>query len=346
MNNATQKTDNSKTLIVYHYFENDRTYAENFLNFLVFGYSEENDHIVVVAGESSIDFPTLDNIEYVHTENHNNDYGGYCEVVSNIPRIFDYDHVIFVNSSVRGPYTQPGCNKLWTAFFTDRLVNGVGIVGSTVNVLPVNSIHSVRYKEKFGGQEPFTHVQTMVYAVPREVLLYLKDKGFYQQRTRLEKFDVVEDYEIHLSRLILAGGWTLSCLLPEYGLLDYRTAHQNPNPTASEGDPSYQSGYFGRSAHPFEVIFAKTNRGIFKMEYFERLSYSALFQRQLPRTLLASKSVTNYLGRLMLVSKDTAKYPFSDMQVSAEDIVSFVRQLVNMKPEFKATIQSILNKAP
>ena len=51
-------------------------------------------------------------------------------------------------------------------------------------------------------------------------------------------------------------------LLPEYREIDYRRPTSDINPTSGEGDPSFQGGYFGRTLHPFETIFVKTNRQI------------------------------------------------------------------------------------
>jgi hypothetical protein len=49
----------NKTLVIYHYFEKDLAYIENFFHFLRFGYSSANDYIVVIYGEHSISLPPL-----------------------------------------------------------------------------------------------------------------------------------------------------------------------------------------------------------------------------------------------------------------------------------------------
>ena len=64
-------------LVVYHYFEKDQSYIDNFCHFLRFGYDSELSYLIVVAGKHTIDLPTLDNIQYFFSENKNFDYGGY-----------------------------------------------------------------------------------------------------------------------------------------------------------------------------------------------------------------------------------------------------------------------------
>ncbi len=72
----------------------------------------------------------------------------------------------------------------------------------------------------------------------------------------------------------------------EYDDIDYRRAHADINRTSVGGDPNYASSYFGRLAHPFEVVFVKGNRSIFSEAYLERLGYSALckFDNRVRRT--------------------------------------------------------------
>ena len=51
----------------------------------------------------------------------------------------------------------------------------------------------------------------------------------------LNKNEVVRDYDIRLSQLVLGLGLNLRCMLPEYSQTDYRKACEDVNITSREG---------------------------------------------------------------------------------------------------------------
>lgn len=110
----------------------------------------------------------------------------------------------------------------------------------------------------------------MVYALTQQSLRYLVQKGFYDIEKKLSKEGVICDYKIRLSQLLISNGWNIRCLLPEYNLIDYRRAHNDINPTSTQSDPSFAFSYFGRTVHPLETIFIKTNRDLVCQKYLDR----------------------------------------------------------------------------
>jgi len=69
--------------------------------------------------------------------------------------------------------------------------------------------------------------------------------------------------EIGMSYHVLKNNWNISCLLPEYQNIDYRTLNVDFNPTSIDGEMNYKNAYFNRTLHPYEAIFIKTNRNLF-----------------------------------------------------------------------------------
>ena len=136
-----------------------------------------------------------------------------------------------------------------------KLRDDVGLVGTSINILPEGSYHAENYKRKYGGTEPYSHVQSMAYAMPRRTLEFLVEQGFYADIEARSKPAIIEDYELRLSQLILANGWNIASLLPEYANIDFRKPHDNINPSATAGDLNVPMSYFGRTAHPFELMF-------------------------------------------------------------------------------------------
>ncbi|MDP2805261.1 MAG: hypothetical protein Q8O24_04895 [Gallionellaceae bacterium] len=300
----------NKTLVLYHYFEKDLIYVENFFHFLRFGYAPSIDYIVIIAGEHTIDLPQFKNLTYLFTKNKNNDYGGYSFALKQTVNIEAYDFFVFINSSVRGPFLPSYISENWTTCFTNLLTENVGLVGSAINILPTSTFLSKSYKEKYGGDEPFSHVESMAYSMSKKILLYLLEKGLYDLVHPLSKDEVIRDYEIRLSQEVLAAGWNIKCLLAEYNTIDYRKPHADLNPTSDKGDPSCSLSYFGRTAHPYETVFVKTNRDLFTEQYLCRLAYSSLLHIPELSGLDKNLSYQKYLEKLKLASTSKERVSF------------------------------------
>ena len=289
-----------KNLVVYHYYEKDASYRDSLLHFLVFGVLPQLDYIFVISGAYSVQLPELPNVRYLFTEPKKSDFGGYAQLINEGLNVDLYDNIFFINSSVRGPFVPPFCHLPWHEAFLDQMQDDVGMVGTSICSLKEDFRHSINYQARYGGNSPYSHVQTMAYALRRKVLSQLIAEGFYQEDRDATKTLAIEDYEIHLSQLVLKLGWNLRCLLPEFNAIDYRLSHANPNPTSTVGDPNEVLGYFGRSAHPYETIFVKTNRNLYTEAYLDRLAYSMLKgnRSNSSEKLLASPSVQGYIAKL------------------------------------------------
>ena len=320
-----------KNLIIYHYYEKDSSYKDNFLHFLTFGYSRECDYIFVIAGQHTLDLLNAENILYVFTDNLGNDFGGYCRVINTVIDIHKYEFFFFINSSVRGPFLTARDKKLWTEYFIEHLEPDVGIVGSTINILPMSSPCAISYSEKYGKIENCSHVQSTSYLLPKKSLLYLMGKGFFSSPGIPDKEDAIRDYEVRLSQLIKERGWNLKCLLPEYNLVDYRIPHPDINPTSDQGDPCFKDRYFGRTIHPNEIIFIKTNRNVYSSAHFDRLTYTLFSLNQFSEKFIESQDLKNYRTRI-------CKVKYSKLYISSTTLSQAYKSLI------KRTIRKIKGK--
>ena len=319
------------TLIVYHYYEKGRSYRDNFLHFLTFGYSTEVDFVIVLAGVHTIELPTAENISYVFTENLGNDFGGYCHVINNLKDIHQYEFYFFINSSVRGPFLTARDKGFWAEYFIEQLQPDVGLVGSTINILPMSSPCSISYSQKYGETGNYSHVQSTAYLLPKKSLLHLIEIGFFSSAGLPDKEDAIRDYEVRLSQLIKKQGWNLKSLLPEYNLIDYRMPHGDINPTSDQGDPCFKDGYFGRTIHPQEIIFIKTNRNIYSLDYFDRLTHTLFSLDKWNEKILKSKDLMEYRNRMSAVK-------------SIKMHLSYVPLIQAYKALLKRTIRKIKGK--
>ena len=258
---AITVTEN-RTCVVYHFFDSGMISQDNLAHFLAFGYSEEIDYYFVLAGESRFDFPELPNIKIIVTPNMNLDFGGYCTLVRITPAIQDYDYLIFINSTCRGPFIEDLKSEKWWERFTQPIDDGYGLVGPTINIFDANE--QLAIKSKIGDPSIYlgSHVQSYAYCIPKKVFRGLIGLGFYSAEEPLNKAEVIASYEFRLTDFVLRMGLNIKSFLSPYDL-DYRFPHLDMNATSHTGDLLYPDSYFGRTVGIKEVMFAKTNRNLY-----------------------------------------------------------------------------------
>lgn len=282
----------NKNCVIYHYCEVNSDYRKNLLHFLTFGYREELDFYIVIAGKCTVDFPKLPNIHIIFVPNKNYDYGGYTWLINKVIPISLYDNFVFLNCTVRGPFL-PSFITSWTDPYLRLLKNDVGIVGSTINILSNDSEDSLHYQSLYSDTPPFSHVQTMVFALPTPILKKLQEDNFFVSDVDWNKKDVVTNFEIRLSRQIISYGYNIRCLIPRYNEIDYRRNHSDINPTSALGDAFFPNRFFGRTLHPFETIFVKTGRNLFPDKFLDELSNNCFFI--VNDRIILSKSIQEFI---------------------------------------------------
>ena len=285
-----------KTCVLYHYYEASPEYKDNFLHFMLFGDIEDVDFYIVISGDHTLDLPIKSNFFYFFTNNINHDYGGYSSIFNSDQIIIDnYDYYLFINSSVRGPFYPSYFNQDWTSIFISKLNNEVKIVGSSINILNENGPIGEAYKNKYLSNGPFSHVQTMAFCLHVDTLRFLINNDFFSINEPMSKLDLIINYEILLSQIIIQSGGNISCLLEEYNDIDYRKKHIDINPHSHNGDAIFEGAYFGRTPHPFEVLFIKTNRNLYSSQFLNKLSGSLLHKTTIHSSTCETKSAKEYL---------------------------------------------------
>lgn len=275
----------ARTALIYHYFERDETYRDNFIFFLSRAWSPDIEMFILVAGRHSVDLPERSNIHYFSTPNFGHDFGSYCFLVE-AGVLNNYDRLIFVNCSVRGPFLPPYAACMpWTAPFLQLLEGDVHLCGATINILHDDRLPHQLFKARYPGvTPPFSHVQSSVHAMTAECFSFLRDGGLYNNRRTMDKNSAIVEFEIAMSQRVRAHGWNIACLLPPYNAIDYRRPHCDVNPATTTGHPQARGAYFGLSPHPYELVFVKTNWGVLDPKALAFHSLMAL--RHHPRTSL------------------------------------------------------------
>ncbi|NDG31198.1 hypothetical protein EB118_14150 [bacterium] len=243
-----------KVLCIYAYYQKDPSYKENLEYFLKYGTGISYiDYYIVVNGETDVKFPSHVNV--IYRENKGFDFGAYSECLDLIKK--PYNYYVFMNASVRGPYPK---NIDWFKRFKELFTPNTKLVGTTINI-HTNYCDSNQQLFKHNG--PYTHIQSMFFAMDKQCFEFLKHKRFFESCNQyLTKNDIISNKEIMMSQLVLNNGWNINCILKGYRDKDYRTVQTNFN-TSSEkhyGDPYYVGNYFGNTIQPEQVVFFKTNR--------------------------------------------------------------------------------------
>jgi hypothetical protein len=238
--------------IIYAHYEGSAEFKANLMFFLKTGYIEDPNinYIFVINGQSTVIFPSKPNVTVVYRENKGYDFAGHGEGLKLLTR--SYDYYLFINSTVRGPflpmYTR-GLINWWDPFISLLKSDpNIKLVGSTINIEPASCI--------IDRISP--HVQSYIFMMDGECLSFLQSEQIFNQSYD-KIIDVIVNQEIGMSEKILANGWNISCLVPEYQGKDYRSKDLSGKIVGNILSPVNP---LGRIVHPYEVIFMKTNRDI------------------------------------------------------------------------------------
>lgn len=286
-----------RIVIIYAYFEKNSDYANNLRFFLQTAIRNHLDYIFVVNGKCTVQLPEQgDNIRVIHRDNVGYDFGAYAAGIAALgDHINDYQYHMFINTSVRGPFVPPYATEVvhdWTRPFVDLIQQDVKLAGCSINITNMEGIDASLRAQ--GYAPPYPHVQSMVFVLAREALQFLVHTEFFDRPPATTYDDAVCYYEIPLSCRILAQGWNIDCLIPEYHGRNYRKLQRNDMQPPLMGDPTWSGQCVGRTIHPYEAIFIKTNRGTSQPEIN---TLSAVMVSTVEEHFASSPPATNRIAR-------------------------------------------------
>ena len=119
--------------------------------------------------------------------------------------------------------------------------------------------------EIYKKNTPYNHVQSMFFVLKNDYLEYLNSINFFDEEliNKINDFNYLIVFkEIGLSQIALNNGWNINCILEKYKYLDYRILNHDINPTSKNGDPYYNTAFFGENIKKEDIIFYKINRFI------------------------------------------------------------------------------------
>lgn len=247
--------------VLYHYYEADSRYRDNLIHFLAL--TLDLGHPIFIAASSPLppgllpDHPLL---TVWSVRNHAYDFGGHAATLSRLAdRINEFDAFLFVNCSVRGPFLQVGQGRDWPRIFTSRLTRNTHLVGATACDLHIDSMLGKLFQTRHGPRDRLLHIQSTAYALSREGVQYLNAAGFYEIPESYGKFDIIADFELRMTDLILQKGWDVECLMPIFAGVDFHAPDIAAFSTSDFGNLIGAQDFLGIQLAPGETIFTKVS---------------------------------------------------------------------------------------
>lgn len=266
------------TAVIYHYYELNKTYKDNFIFFLNTAINDDAHYFIFISGTCSIDLPNLTNVDIHFIENKNNDFGAVL-AFHKLSKLVRFDNYVFINSSSRGPFLASYFKNKWYEAFTSQLSDRVGLVGSSINLLHETAIHSIEFENRHNFDAPYIHVQTNAYAISAKCYKVLENHNFFDEIGVLDKHQVISDYEILMSQILMKSGFIITSLIPPLTNFSSRRKSVEAIDTSRNGDVLYKSAFYGRTLSPIECVFVKTNRNMISDNELCSHTFTALQER-------------------------------------------------------------------
>jgi lipopolysaccharide biosynthesis protein len=221
---------------------NDR--VKQFINNCIF-YDENIDFIIISNDKNNIiEIPNY--VKTLYRDNIGYDFGGWSDALLTDKIYENYDHFIFVNSSVIGPFLPLYYKGKWTDVYIDGLQNSK-LFGSTINTCmnPLN----------------YSHVQSYIFSMNKETLEHLIHCEIFSMTNYAKTFDeAIWNKEVLMSRKVIEKGWNIASLLKQYKNVDFTFKTEN-QPFEYFDDMMFDR-YRNKYWNEFELVFIKGNRRI------------------------------------------------------------------------------------
>ncbi|PSR93918.1 hypothetical protein BD289DRAFT_428269 [Coniella lustricola] len=176
-----------------------------------------------------------------------------------IPLWQRYKRFIMLNSSVRGPFLPHwGQGACWSDLFAQRITIDTKLLGLTANCWPFFHVQADVWATDFVGME-------LLINPPPPLGANSTVDNFADWFAPVGLADCYPDLsravhaELGATRVVMEAGYKVDLMMSAYhGIANY-SAVCDPQ---EDGDLMFKDKYFGTNVHPYETIFAKTNREV------------------------------------------------------------------------------------
>lgn len=234
-----------KTLVLYVFHSmNER--VQYFLDNCIF--QHENIDFIIISNDKNNEFNVPNYVKTLFRDNIGYDFGGWSEALLINDLYLSYDHFIFANSSIIGPFLEDSFQGKWTDIYLNGLQDNIKLFGSTINTIN-DPLHK-------------SHVQSYIFSMNKEVLDFLIQCQIFSTTNYARTFDqAIWNKEVLMSRKIIENGWNIGSLLKYYDGVDFTFKTKQPNDynITFLNDIMYNEP-IGTLWNLNEVVFIKGNR--------------------------------------------------------------------------------------
>lgn len=225
-----------KTLIIYNCYIEDDNCKFFIKNGLI--ENDEYDYFFVINDPELKLNINKKNVYEINRENVGRDFGAYEFFVNNYRDILkNYERFIFLNQTLIGPFFPVWYkNPDWVNIFNSMIDDDCKLCGITINYAPI------------------PHVQSTIFCTDTIGLSILINNNIFKDNSNLSKDEMIIKKEVGSSYYILKNGYNIKCLLKSEENVDFRYEVE-----AKHNDPWTEDWYYGKTPHPYETIFIKTN---------------------------------------------------------------------------------------
>lgn len=227
-----------KTAIIYNSYNNNEN-TDFFIRNGVFE-SEKYYYYFIINDKGLRYHVDKKNHKQINRENTGIDFGAYSFFVNKYEKTLlkEYDYFIFINQTVIGPIFPVWFKgeQNWPDIFTSMIDDDTKLSGISI------------------GYFPSPHIQSMFFCTDRIGLKILIDNNIFDEFEKMTKEEIIKNREVSMSQTIISHGYNIKCLLKADQNIDFR---KNPLPTHK--DPWWHGHYLGKTPHPYETLFTKTN---------------------------------------------------------------------------------------
>jgi len=230
-------------LYVFHIY-NDR--VVNFIKNCIF--FDENVDFIVISNDKNnhIDVPSY--VKTLYRDNIGYDFGGWSDALFTDNLYNNYNHFIFVNSSVAGPFIPTYYKDKWTDIYISGLKDNIKLFGSTINTCKY-PLH-------------YSHVQSYIFSMDKPTLEFLIQQEIFSTTNYAKTFDhAIYDKEISMSRKIIENKWNIGSLMTHYKDVDFTFSEKQPEEYNIDFFDDIMFPFFRNQVwYDYEIVFIKGNR--------------------------------------------------------------------------------------
>lgn len=235
-----------KTIVLYC-FHKYSTRVKQFIETGIF--KDPKVDFMVICNHPTLKIHVPSYVRYINRENIGYDFGAWSDCVLDHDLVNKYDHFIFLNSSVSGPYTR----EKWTDIFLKGLQGNIKLYGCTINAM-YNSDKLLKdslYR---------SHVQSYLFCMDKKTLAFLIEKKIFSKTYVRTFIHAIIYKEVLMSRYIIDKGWNIGSILPYYQGVDFTFKTKPPEDYPQFLDNVMTAKYENKLWTKEQLVFIKGNR--------------------------------------------------------------------------------------